>query len=135
MIRSMTGYGAAEEELPDGRVLRAEIRTVNHRHLSVSVRLPRGWEELERKVTERVRTVLSRGRVSVSVACERPGHEDTGAPGLDLDRVRRLVSLLKQAEAELDVDGSLDLNTVAGLPGVWRAEALPAPPPRTEPGC
>ena len=29
MIRSMTGYGAAESELADGRVLRAEVRTVN----------------------------------------------------------------------------------------------------------
>ena len=134
MIRSMTGYGAAEEELPDGRVLRAEIRTVNHRHLSVNVRLPRGWEELETKVTERVRTVLSRGSVSLSVACERPGHEDTGAPGLDMDRVRRIVSLLNQAGAELDVDGRLDLNTVAGLPGVWRTGALPAQPPPDEAG-
>ena len=134
MIRSMTGYGAAEEELPDGRVLRAEVRTVNHRHLSVSVRLPRGWEKLESKVTARVRTVLSRGRVSLSVACERPDHEDPGAPGLDMDRVRRLVSLLNHAGAELDVDGSLDINTLAGLPGVWRTEAHPAPPPPDEAG-
>ena len=134
MIRSMTGYGAAEEELPDGRVLRAEVRTVNHRHLSVNIRLPRGWEKLESKVTARVRTVLSRGRVSLSVACEIPDHEDPGAPGLDMDRVRRLVSLLNQTGAELDVDGSLDINTLAGLPGVWRTEALPAPPPPDEAG-
>ncbi|MCY4399563.1 MAG: DUF1732 domain-containing protein [Gemmatimonadetes bacterium] len=134
MIRSMTGYGAAEEELPDGRVLRAEIRTVNHRHLNVNVRLPRGWENLESKVTERVRTVLSRGSVSLSMACERPDHEDTGAPGLDMDRVRRLVSLLRLAGEELDFDGKLDVNTVAGLPGVWRTDALPAPPPPDEAG-
>ena len=134
MIRSMTGYGAAEEELPDGRVLRAEIRTVNHRHLNVNVRLPRGWEILESKVTERVRAVLSRGSVSLSMACERPDHEDTGAPGLDMDRVRRLVSLLRLAGEELDFDGKLDVNTVAGLPGVWRTDALPAPPPPDEAG-
>ena len=134
MIRSMTGYGSAEEELPDGRVLRAEVRTVNHRHLSISVRLPRGWEQLESKVTERVRTFLSRGRVSLSVACERPDKEDPGAPELDMDRVRRLVSLLNHARAELDVEGSLDINTLAGLPGVWRTEALTELPPPDETG-
>jgi uncharacterized protein YicC (UPF0701 family) len=39
MIRSMTGFGAAEREGRAGRV-QVEIRTVNHRHLNVNVRLP-----------------------------------------------------------------------------------------------
>ena len=117
MIRSMTGYGTGRAALPDGRVLRAEIRTVNHRNLSVSASLPRGWEGLRPGVLEKVRGALGRGSVALSVTCEDPARDDPGAPVLDLARARRWVELLRRAGAELDVDDSLDLGTLAGLPG------------------
>lgn len=128
MIRSMTGYGAAQAGLPDGRVLRAEVRTVNHRHLSVSARLPRGWEGLEGKVVEKVRSAFARGSVSLSVACDGSGREDGGSPGLDMDRARRYAELLREARAELGLKGRVRLGTLAGLPGVLRVEAPPAAP-------
>lgn len=128
MIRSMTGYGSAEAGLPDGRVLRAEIRTVNHRHLNVSARLPRGWEGLEGKVADRVRAVLARGSVSLSVACEGAGREEGGVPVLDMERARRYVDLLREAGEELGLKGRVGLDTLAGLPGVLRVEGPPPVP-------
>ena len=123
MIRSMTGYGTAQAALPDERVLRTEVRTLNHRHLSISVSLPRGWEELRPVVTERVRGVLSRGAVSLSVACEHPGRADAGRPMLDLDRARSWADLLGEAALKLGLEGDLDVNTLARLPGVLGVEA------------
>ena len=122
MIRSMTGYGTAQVALEDGRVVRAEIRTVNHRHLAVSVNLPRGWEGLRPRVMEKVREVLSRGSVSLSVACDRGGGREVGRPVLDLERARRYVWLLRGAAEELDVDDRLDLAGLAALPGVLGTE-------------
>ena len=122
MIRSMTGYGTAQTELPDGRVLRAEIRTVNHRHLTVSANLPRGWEGMRPGVMEKVREVLRRGSVSLSVTCESPGRTDPGTPVLDLQRARRYVELLRGAGGELGVEDRLDLAALAALPGVLRSE-------------
>ncbi|MDE2876623.1 MAG: YicC family protein [Gemmatimonadota bacterium] len=129
MIRSMTGYGAGESGLSDGRVLRAEVRTVNHRHLSTSVRLPRGWEGLERSVLERIRSALSRGSVSLAVRCESPGREEDGEPVLDLERARRYVELMYEAGSELGVEGHLDIEALARLPGVLRMEGPPAAEP------
>lgn len=125
MIRSMTGYGAAEVELADGRILRAEIRTVNHRHLSVSASLPRGWEGLRPQVMESVRGTLARGAVSVTVTCGDAAEEDAALPGLDMERARRYVELLTNAGDALDVGGRLDINTLAGLPGVLRSRGVP----------
>lgn len=122
MIRSMTGYGNAQLVLPDEWVLRAEVRTVNHRHLSVSASLPRGWDELRAGVMEKVRDVLSRGAVSVSVACERPGRADAGKPMLDMEQARRWAELFREAGGKLGLDGGLDVNTLAGLPGVLGVE-------------
>ncbi len=132
MIRSMTGYGAGESELPDGRVLRAEVRTVNHRHLSTSVRLPRGWEGLERGVLERVRAALSRGSVSLAVRCESPGRDEDGVPALDLERARKYVDLLYEAGLELSLEGHLDIEALTRLPGVLRMEGPPAAEPDEE---
>lgn len=129
MIRSMTGFGTAETRLPDGRVLRVEVRTVNHRHLSVSARLPGGWEHLESAAMTKLRELLARGRVSLSVTCETGAGDDSGAPELDRERVRRLVEALRHAGEELGVGGQLDLASIAGLPGVWqRGSARDNPP-------
>lgn len=126
----MTGYGAAEAEMPDGRVLVVEVRTVNHRHLNCTARLPPGWEELEPKVAERVRAVLSRGRVSLAVNCKDLERPATTALELDLERARRYATLMRDAALQVGVEGSLDINTLAGLPGVFRVEK----PPATAPG-
>ena len=127
MIRSMTGYGAAQIALPDGRTLRAEIRTVNHRHLRTSIRLPRGWEVLEAKVAGRVRFSLARGSASVAVACDGAGRSGDGVPTLDMDRARRYVELLRDARAALGLRGVVGLETIAALPGVLRVEDPPPP--------
>ena len=132
MIRSMTGYGAAESELADGRVLRAEVRTVNHRHLSTSVRLPRGWEGMERGVVERVRAALSRGSVSLAVRCESVGRDDDGVPALNMERARGYVDLIREAAIELKLHGYLQVDVLARLPGVLRMEGPPAAEPDVE---
>ncbi|MGN6236091.1 YicC/YloC family endoribonuclease [Dyella sp.] len=66
MIRSMTAYASAELAGPTG-TLSCELRTVNHRYLEISPRLPdelRGFESLLR---ERVATRLSRGKLDLTV--------------------------------------------------------------------
>ena len=51
MIRSMTGFGAAELGTEHGR-LSAEIRSVNHRYCEISLRLPRSISGLEGPVRQ-----------------------------------------------------------------------------------
>ncbi len=66
MIRSMTAYASAELAGPSG-TLSCELRTVNHRYLEISPRLPdelRGFESLLR---ERVAARLSRGKLDLTV--------------------------------------------------------------------
>ena len=125
MIRSMTGYGAREETLADGTALGVEIRTVNHRHLNVRVRLPRGLEGFEEAVVERVRKALARGSVLVAVACDG-GVQAGAAPVLDLDRARIYAELLRElgreiADSRRDYSATVALDAVARLPGVLSA--------------
>lgn len=65
----MTGYGRGEAE-EGGLRVQAEVRTVNHRYLDVSVRLPDAFLFLEEPVRRQVSARLSRGRVGVHLAFE-----------------------------------------------------------------
>jgi uncharacterized protein (TIGR00255 family) len=78
MPRSMTGFGAAEGAVSGGR-LRLEVRTVNHRHLNVQLRVPSELADLEAEMRERLRAHVVRGHVSVSGRwLEEPPQAATG---------------------------------------------------------
>ena len=66
MIRSMTAF-ARQDAQGDWGALTCEIRTVNHRYLEPSFRLPDALRELENRFREQVRTGLRRGKVDVAL--------------------------------------------------------------------
>jgi uncharacterized protein (TIGR00255 family) len=72
MIKSMTGYGMAEQDLPVGKVS-VEVRSLNHKYLDISLRLPRGLFTLEPKVRDLVKKAISRGRVDLTMRIDPAG--------------------------------------------------------------
>lgn len=66
MIRSMTAFASAESGGSSG-ALSCELRTVNHRYLELSPRLPDELRSLESALRERIAAKLSRGKVDVTV--------------------------------------------------------------------
>src|SRR5437899_2243867 len=98
-LRSMTGFGAAEGAACGGR-LRIEIRTVNHRHLSVQLKLPAELATIEVDIRERLRTHFERGHASVAGRwVEEPPH----AAGIevDADRAKAVVAALRKVGKSL----------------------------------
>ncbi len=66
MIFSMTAYASAEATGPTG-TLSCELRSVNHRYLEISPRLPEELRAFESVLRERIEGMLSRGKVDVTV--------------------------------------------------------------------
>lgn len=64
MIRSMTGFARSERH-GDWGTLVWELRTVNHRYLDISLRLPEGFSAYETAIRARLQKSLQRGRVDV----------------------------------------------------------------------
>lgn len=122
MIRSMTGYGAAERTTDEVRIA-VEIRTVNNRSLKVSQRTPEGLGAAEVVIDRLVRERLTRGTVYVSLAVEPVGaaarapinREVLAAYWKDLARLREELS---------GGDGPPALEALLGLPGVVGDEAV-----------
>ncbi len=122
----MTGFGAADGDVAGGR-LRLEIRTVNHRHLSVQLKVPAPLSDLEGAIRERLRAHFDRGHVTVSGRwLEEPGRSD--AVTVDVERARALVAGLRKLGRELKLTGKVDLATVARLPEVVRVTREEAAP-------
>ena len=65
MIRSMTAFAACERAATAGQ-LSCELRSVNHRFLELSMRLPEELRPFESAFRERVSQRVSRGKVDLS---------------------------------------------------------------------
>ncbi len=66
MLRSMTAFGRFESESDFG-VLAWELRSVNHRYLDVSIRLPDELRTIESELRKRLGSVVFRGKVEASL--------------------------------------------------------------------
>ena len=115
MIRSMTAYASAERAAPSG-TLTCEVRTVNHRYLEISPRLPDELRSFESALRERIATRLSRGKVDVTV---RLRAEAGSGEGL---RVNSAV-LSRLSELALDMEQryprmSIQFTELLRFPGV-----------------
>ena len=62
MIHSMTGFASAEQQYDFGR-LSWEVRSVNHRYLDLSIKVPDSFRTLENDMREAIRSQLGRGKV------------------------------------------------------------------------
>ncbi len=116
MIRSMTAYASAEATGPAG-TLSCELRTVNHRYLELSPRLPDDLRAFESQLRERVAARLSRGKLDLTV-------RRTGDARSDSLQVNRAL-LARLAELNLDMAAQfpglqVQLTELLRFPGVMQ---------------
>ena len=120
MIYSMTGFGRAGREI-DGLGLEVEVRSVNHRHLDLRVRLPRVLMDQETAIKKRLQADLSRGKVDVTVNLTT----SDAARMLEIDEgiaaqyVAASETLRKRHSLGRDGE-TLDAAALLALPGVTR---------------
>ena len=69
MVKSMTGYGRSEKITSDYKCT-VEIKSVNHRYLDLSIKLPRKLNVFEGDIREVLRDYIQRGKVDVYITYE-----------------------------------------------------------------
>ncbi len=67
MLKSMTGYGRAQEQI-GGREILAEFKSVNSRYLEQNVRISRNYTYLEEDLKALAKTQVSRGKLEIAVS-------------------------------------------------------------------
>ena len=122
MTLSMTAF-ARQEQVKEWGSLTLELRSVNHRYLDISLRMPEDFRSLESKVREKISAKLSRGKVDVGLRFTRA---DTSGGEIIIDK--ELVQQISNASREIDhilynPEGVSSLE-VLRWPGVIKAPEL-----------
>lgn len=123
MPRSMTGFARREAKLPWGTLV-WEIRSVNHRYLEPSFRLPEDFREIEPHLRDAMRKALQRGKVeaSLSVQWEQEGESELG---INLAKVSQLTKSAHQINGLLgDAAAPVNALDILRWPGVIQKQEL-----------
>ena len=75
MVKSMTGFGRATSEEGKERIFSLEMKSVNHRYLDISVKMPKAISYLEDVIKKEVAKKIKRGKVDVFVTFENNSTE------------------------------------------------------------
>jgi uncharacterized protein (TIGR00255 family) len=113
----MTGFGAADGVVGTARIS-VELRTVNHRFFSPSLKLPSALSRWEGEVRDALRKRIARGHVTVSARMERSA--DLGAV-IDEARFAQYAAQLTALRDKYTLGGEIDVATVLRMPEVVRA--------------
>ena len=123
----MTGFGAADGVVGGGRVS-VEVRSVNHRFFSPSIKLPGVLVRWEGEVRDALKRGVTRGHVTLSARLERD--EDTSlASPIDEARFAAYVTQLRNLQERYGLAEGLDVGTVLRMPEVFAGTSREEMPP------
>lgn len=116
MIRSMTGFGRSTLEVA-GQSFLVELRTLNHRHLDLQLRLPRAFSFLEPETRSLLKERFRRGKLDFVVS-QPAGEHAPSRIQVDTHSAASYLAAARELAADHGVEGSLDVSTLLALPGV-----------------
>ncbi len=115
-MNSMTGYGKGVAQ-KDGRELTVELKSVNHRFLDVSMRLPRVLSCIEDAIRTTIAARLARGHVDVFVNY-RNTRSDAKDVRIDEALLHAYIVRACEANEKLNLTYDLTLSNALRLPDV-----------------
>ena len=110
----MTGYGNADGMVGSHR-LSVEVRSVNHRFFTPSIKLPPALTRMETDVRELLRRHVTRGHVTLSLRVER---EVSEGPRIDVTRLMAYAQQLRAIPESAGLAVQIDLASLLRLPEV-----------------
>ena len=122
MISSMTAFVQHESQSEQSRVV-WEIRSVNHRYLEISMRLPEELRSAEMMFRETIKASLSRGRID-AVLRYQSAESSANSPELNLDTINQLMAWSRTVQSTVPVAGELSIADILKWPGVLTPERI-----------
>jgi uncharacterized protein (TIGR00255 family) len=120
MIASMTGFARREATGPWGTLV-CELRSVNHRFLECSFRLPDEVRATEPELRQIATRELRRGKVDCSVSF-RATHGADLALDVDAQALERVLARVREVAAALPGNHTVNVMDVLRWPGVVRED-------------
>jgi len=119
-IQSMTGFGSAEGMIGSHRFA-VEVRSVNHRFFTPSIKLPQALLRMEQEVRDLLRRHVKRGHVSLTLRIEREASE---GPRIDVARLLSYAAQIRALPSDGGLDTRVDIASLLRLPDVITSAPL-----------
>ena len=116
MIKSMTGYGKANTS-KNLREYQIEIKSVNHRYLDVSVKMPRNLSYLEEEIKKIISEKLTRGKVDVFVTFNNNSLEGREIK-INTEIARMYIKELRDLAESEGIIADIPVTEISKLPDV-----------------
>lgn len=119
-IRSMTGFGRCE--VAEGtRKISVEMKSVNHRYLDISIKIPKKLSFFETAIRAELKNYIQRGKVDIFI-----NYEDTAEANLCVKYNRELAAeymkYLWQMSEDFSLDNDVRVSTLSRYPEVLTME-------------
>ena len=117
-MKSMTGYGEASREVA-GTKVSVQVRSLNHRHLDLQLRVPREYLSFEEEIRKAIREKITRGRIDLFV--NRSAGKGQGRR-LELDEglLAQYLARIRQAQKKHHLGGEMNVSLFASLPDLFQ---------------
>lgn len=120
MIKSMTGFGRYEYQ-SGSRKFTVELKSVNHRYLDVSIRMPKKLNSFETSIRTLLKQYANRGKVDIFIT-----YEDTAESQVSLKYNAALaeeyMQYFRRMEEEFQIENDIRVSALARFPEVLTME-------------
>jgi len=116
MIKSMTGFGKGQAKFQKGKIV-AEIKTVNHKFLDLSLKLPESMISFEDRIKEMIQKRIQRGKANLNLSYDGvvvKGEKVSLNKELAKGYYREMLGLKKR----LGIEDEIGIKDIVALPGV-----------------
>ncbi len=120
MIKSMTGFGRCEVAEGD-RKFTVEMKSVNHRYLDVSIKMPKKLNYFESSIRTELKKYIQRGKIDVFITYE-DFTESNVCIKYNKDIAAEYLSYLRRMAKEFGLDDDVRVSTLSRYPEVFSME-------------
>lgn len=120
MIKSMTGFGRSEVSFGQ-RKFTVEIKSVNHRYLDVSIKMPKKLNFFEASIRNLLKEYVQRGKVDLYITYE-DFSEQTLSVTYHEEVAAAYLGYLKQMSETFGLEDDVRVSTLSRYPEVFTME-------------
>lgn len=122
MIKSMTGFGRCELE-EGNRKCTVELKSVNHRYLDVTIKMPKKFNFFEASIRNLLKDYIQRGKVDVFITFEDYS-ENNASVRYNHDIAAEYMNYFRQMAEDFELENDMTVSKLSRYPEVLVMEEV-----------
>jgi uncharacterized protein (TIGR00255 family) len=121
-MKSMTGYGEGSHQA-HGTKISVQVRSLNHRHLDLQLRVPREYLSFEEEIRKLIREKVSRGRIDLFINRVSLTGQNRRLE-LDEGLLSQYLSSVRKAKKKFQLTGEVGVSLLSNVPDLFRVREI-----------